>query len=69
MTIFSEQARVLTSELKDFDEKDFGRWHSKLHEVTIVGSQVITQYLEMKQKGMWKGGEFIIPNKGDSDGR
>ena len=61
MAILSEQAQGLADNLKEFDKEDFDRWYSKLHEVTIVGTNILFQYTEMKQKGMWKDGKFIIP--------
>lgn len=63
MTILSEQAKGLVKNLKEFDKEDFDNWYSKLHEVTIVGTTIIFQYLEMKERGMWKEGEFVVPEQ------
>lgn len=68
MAILSEQAKGLADNLKEFDQKDFDDFYSKLNEVTIVGVNTIFQYLEMKDKGMWKDGKFVVP-KGGKDGR
>ena len=64
MAVLSSQAEGLAKNLKEFDKQDFDRFYSKLHEVTIVGTNIVFQYIEMKERGLWKDGEFVIKSGG-----
>ena len=63
MAVLSEQANGLAKNLKDFDKGDFDKFYAKLHEVTIVGTNILFQYIDMKERGLWEKGEFKIPKQ------
>lgn len=63
ITVLSEQANGLVKNLKEFDKEDFDKFYAKLHEVTIVGTNIVFQYIEMKERGLWKEGNFIMPKE------
>ena len=56
----SPQAISLAVNLKEIDMVDFRKWWEHLSEVTQVGTAYLFQYLDMKQRGEWKDGEFNI---------
>ena len=61
--IISEQARTIIKNMQGFDEKDFEKFALELPKVTVQGTNNIVQYLEMKERGLWKDGKFIEVNK------
>lgn len=63
--ILSEQAENLVKHLKEFDRKDFDKWWNELPKITVVGTSYIFQYLDMKEKELWKNGKFIKGDKID----
>ena len=62
MVVLSEQARSIANEMKDFDFEDFELWYFNVHKIKIVGTAELISYIEMKQKGIWNNGEFVINN-------
>ena len=63
MVNLSEQASVLAKNIKGLDMKDFELWWNALPSVVIIGSDKFVQYLDMKEKGMWKDGKFVVPEQ------
>ena len=66
MITISPQANSLIKHIRDFDMDDFEKWWLELPKITPVGTAYIFQYIDMKEQGIWKDGEFIMP-KGDSN--
>ena len=61
--ILSNQAESLTKHIKDFDREDFEKWWRELPNATPIGTNYIFQYLDMKDRGLWKDGNFAVPKE------
>lgn len=61
--MMSEQANNIVKNLKEFDLNDFEKFWLNLAKVTPAGAHHIIQYLDMKERGIWKDGEFQEPKK------